>query len=493
MSTNYILSIDQSTTSTKVLLIDRDGICIYKSNILHRQFYPQPGWVEQDAEEIFQNVLRGIYDVLHHSGTTPEKIAGIAITNQTGAFVLWSRKTGRPVSPLIGWQCSRGQAAVERLSEPAIAEFYASTGTVPSGFMPAAKVRWLFDEKPELQAQAERGELAFGSVDSWLIWCLTGGESHVTDCGNACVTQLLDLYTLDWSDAALRTFSLPRAMLPKILDSDAIFGRCHVSSLPQWPIAAVMGDSNAALLSQGAFLPGSIKATYGTGVSVLLNMGSTPTPEKNGLLPGVAWKLGGVPTYVLEGTAVCAGASIGWLVDELGIIPDSAQTDALARSISGTDGVYFVSAFNGLGTPYWDTNAAACIIGMRRGVGKAHLIRAALEGVAYQITDILYAGLGPDLQTYPIYADGGMTKNTFLMQFQADITGAEIKQNNIDESSALGAAYLAGIQLGFWDDLASIPGSKQSRTVYQPMLPRHAARTLYAGWKNAIKTARGTR
>lgn len=493
MKPDYILSIDQSTTSTKVLLVNRDGTCVCKSNLPHRQFYPQPGWVEQDAEEIFQNALRGIHDVLRRSGAAPESVAGVAITNQTGAFVLWSRDTGMPVYPLIGWQCSRGQAAVERLREAAIAEFYASTGTAPSGFMPAAKLRWLFDTQPELQARAERGELAFGSVDSWLIWRLTGGERHVTDCGNACVTQLLDLYTLDWSDAALRAFSLPRAMLPALLDSDAVFGRCRLPGLPQWPIAAVMGDSNAALLSQGAFRPGSVKATYGTGVSVLLNMGSTPTPERNGLLPGVAWKLGGIPTYVLEGTAVCAGASIGWLVDELGIVPDAAQTDALARSISGTDGVYFVSAFNGLGTPYWDANAAACIVGMRRGAGKAHLVRAALEGVAYQIADILHAGLGEDLQPYPIYADGGMTKNTFLMQFQSDITGAEIRQNNIDESSALGAAYLAGIQLGFWTDLASTPGAKQPRTVYRPKLPPHEAGKLYAGWQAAIKTARSVR
>lgn len=483
----YIIAIDQSTSATKVLLVDRQGRIIRRASHAHRQYYPRPDWVEQDAMEIFDNTVRGIFDVVQ--GMNPSDIAAVAITNQTGAFVLWDQATGEPVYPVVGWQCGRGQPVVDRMTPEELEIFRRSAGSSPSAFLPATKLRWLFEHEPSIYTRAKRGEILFGSMDCWLIWKLTGGKVHGIDYGNACITQLFNIFEQRWDADTLSLLEVPLTMLPQPIDSDGDFGVVSIKGLPKWPISGVIGDSNGALFGQCGFDEGSIKVTYGTGASILLNVGGQAVPARNGLLPVIAWRRGGVPTYVLEGTAVCAGASVNWMVEDLKLLENAGETEALARSVESTDGVYFVSAFTGLGTPYWDAGARGCIVGLGRGTKKAHIVRAALEGIAYQVTDMLYAGVGTSVAGRTMVVDGGASKNDFLMQFQADIAGVTVVRSGVEESSAMGAAYIAGIRQGIWPDTDAVRSLERSRCVYHPAMTREEAERLWTGWQTAVRKA----
>ena len=438
----YVLAIDQSTSATKVILVNEAGEIVRQAAHAHALLHPTAEWVEYDAEEIFRNTVAGLRDLLADGAAATGEISGVGITNQTGAFVLWDRRTGEPVHQAIGWQCGRGQPVCEAMSEEEKKAFLRASGCAVSPFLPAAKLRWLLDERPDLQKRAEAGELCFGSMDSWLIWKLTGGRVHATDYGNACITQLFNIYEKKWDDSILRILRIPERILPKVMDTNGPFGTLNVEGIPPYPILAVAGDSNAALFGQFGFERGSIKITYGTGASLLYNIGQIPVQAINGFSPVIAWSYSGTPTYVLEGTAVCAGDSLVWL-KEVGIIRSAAETEATAAQVSDNGGVYFVSAFTGLGTPNWNPTARACIVGMGRGTSKAHVIRAALEGIAYQIADMYYA-LPDGMPRASVLVDGGATRNRFLMQFQSDLLGSTVTRRICEESSALGVAYMAG-------------------------------------------------
>lgn len=486
----YIISIDQSTTSSKVFLINDRGKICYKANYPHKQYYPRQGWVEQDAEEIFENVKKGVQEILENGEASSSEIKGVALTNQTGAFVLWDKKTGQPVYHIIGWQCGRGYSVVEKMSDKEIALFIKKTGGEPSAFYPASKLKWLFEQNPDLHERARAGEVLFGTIDSWLIWKLTDGKVHASDYGNACLTQLFNIFEQRWDTDILEWLEVPEHILPETLESDGDFGKVMIQGVPEWPICAVIGDSNGALFGQCGFETGKIKITYGTGVSVLVNMGKEAVGAKNGLMPAVSWKRNGEVNYVLEGTAVCAGASINWLVNELGVLESAEESERLAQSIDSTEGVYFVSAFSGLGTPYWDKNARACIWGMKSGVGKAHLVRAALEGITYQVRDILHAAFGEKLPEGILLADGGMTANAYLMQFQADITGMSVVRNKMEDSSAIGASYIAGLKLKIWQNINEIKELLEEKEIYKPKMKKEEAQRLYLGWLKAVEQAR---
>lgn len=486
----YIISIDQSTTSSKVFLINNRGEICYKINYPHKQYYPRQGWVEQDAEEIFENVKRGIQEIVEKGEVPLSEVKGLALTNQTGAFVLWDKKTGRPVCRIVGWQCGRGHFVVEKMSDEEIALFIEKTGSAPSAFYPASKLRWLFEQNPALYERAKAGEVLFGTIDVWLIWKLTAGRVHATDYGNACLTQLFNIFEQRWDADILALLEIPKNILPQTMESDGEFGTVEIPGMPKWPICAVIGDSNGALFGQCGFETGKIKITYGTGVSVLVNMGKKAERAKNGMMPAISWKRNGEANYVLEGTAVCAGASISWLADELGVLKSAEESEELARSIDSTEGIYFVSAFSGLGTPHWDKNARACILGMKSGVGKAHLARAALEGIAYQVKDILHAVFGEKLPEGTLLADGGMTANAYLMQFQADITGMSVVRNKMEDSSAIGVSYIAGLKLGIWKNINEIKELSGNKEIYKPKMKKEEAQKLYQGWLNAVEQAR---
>ncbi len=486
----YLIVVDQSTSSSKVFLMDSEGNICGRKNYPHKQYYPRPGFVEQDAEEIFQNVERGIREIALNGEAGLSEIRGIAVTNQTGAFVLWDKETGKPVCNIVGWQCGRGHSVVEKLTDEEMRFFKERTGSEPSAFYPASKLRWVFEHDSGLHERAKAGEVLFGTIDSWLVWRLTKGKVHATDFGNACLTQLFNIFRQKWDEDILRMLEVPECILPEPLESDGEFGNAEIWGLPEIPICAVIGDSNGALFGQCGFESGKIKITYGTGVSVLVNMGKQPLKAKNGLLPAISWKRNGEAYYVLEGTAVCAGASVNWLMEELEILQSAEESEKLAGNVDSTEGVYFVSAFNGLGTPHWDENAKACILGMKGGTGKAHIVRAALEGIAYQVRDILHAVYGEKLPSGVLLADGGMTANSWLMQFQADIVGMTVVRNKMEDSSATGAAYIAGLKLGIWKNIDEIKALAKEKEYYEPKMEKEKAEELYRGWLKAVEKAR---
>ncbi len=486
----YIISIDQSTVSTKTVLLDEQGDIVCKASFVHKQYYPQPEWIEQDACEIYDNTVKGILQVLKESAVELPEIKALAITNQTGAFVIWDKMTGEPVFPVIGWQCGRGKEICDGINPEQMKIINEATSCMPSAFQPLTKLAWLFKYYPDLHARAKAGEILFGSMDTWLVWKLTNGKKHVIDYGNACNTQMLNIVTLQWAEDVLALFDFPLCMFPVPTDSDGDFGTVEAEGLPKWPISGVIGDSNAALYSQCGFNEGSVKVTYGTGASILFNKGHQPVTEKNGLFPVVAWKIGGEATYVLEGTTVCAGAVINWLIDDLKLIENPKETETLCASVPNTEGVYFVPAFTGLGTPFWDSEARACIVGMGRGTKKAHIVRAALESIAYQVTDMIKAGTDDDrTEMLTILVDGGVTKNSLLMQFQADISRSVVIRNEIDESSAVGAAYVAGVKAGIWKDQEQLKNLNRNRQRFETRMDDEERERLYSGWKKAVSKA----
>jgi glycerol kinase len=481
---SFILAIDQSTAGTKALLSDEQGFITAKDSINHKQYYPAPGWVEHDAEEIWQNVVKLISRLPEQAGVSLDEINGIAISNQRETTVAWDRATGKPLAPAVVWQCQRGAGICENLSEHG-EMIRARTGLQLSAYYPAAKAAWLLQHVPGLKQKALTGDACIGTVDAYLVFRLTGGESFKTDYSNASRTQLFNLHTLTWDHEICELFDIPLSCLPQIEFSDAVFGNTLEKLFGRrLPIAGVMGDSHAALFGQGCLKPGMAKATYGTGSSIMLNNGSSYAKPPVGIAASLAWGWRGEINYVLEGNVTSSGDTLNWLINELELVSSPQEIDELAEGISSTEGVYLVPAFSGLGAPYFDSDARGAIVGMSRGCTRRHISRAALESIAYQNHAVVEA-MGVSIAELRV--DGGPTRSTVLMQFQSDLLGCPVRCSIAQEISALGAAYMCGLTLGFFKNQESIAAWQQSGKVYRPSLTREQSENLTDGWKEAVR------
>ena len=489
----YVLALDQGTTSSRAILYDEGAQVVAVAQHPFTQHYPQPGHVEHDALEIWATQEQAMREVLAAAGVAPEAVAAVGITNQRETTVIWDRATGQPVGPAIVWQCRRTAERCDELTrEGHAAMIREKTGLVVDAYFSATKAEWMLNQAPELRQRAERGELLFGTVDTWILWNLSGKRLHLTDVSNASRTMLFNIHTLDWDDALLELFGIPRAMLPQVRASSEVYGETDEAVFgARVPVAGIAGDQQAALFGQGCFAEGMAKNTYGTGCFLLMNTGSKPIPSSHGLLTTVGWKIGEQVTYALEGSVFIAGAGVQWLRDELGIIKDAAETEILAHSVPDSNGVYIVPAFTGLGAPYWDPYARGSIFGLTRGANRAHIARAMLEAIAYQTRDVLDA-MGEDsaLNVQRLLVDGGAVANSFLMQFQADLLGAAVVRPEHHESTARGAAYLAGLAVGVWSSLEELSAlSVSACTTFSPQMAEEERDGLYRGWKRANERA----
>ncbi|WP_168013598.1 glycerol kinase GlpK [Halomonas salinarum] len=495
MNKGYILAIDQGTTGSTVLVFDHDGTARGKAYREFQQYYPKPGWVEHDAEMIWNVTHQVVSEALTHADILPDQIVGIGITNQRETTVLWDRETGEPVHRAIVWQDRRAAGICETLREEGLeATFRDKTGLVCDPYFSGTKVRWLLDNVSGLRERAERGELAFGTIDSWLVYKLTGGRVHATDVSNASRTLMYNIHTLEWDEALLDLLKVPAVLLPEVKASSSLFGETDPDAFfgARVPVAGIAGDQQAALFGEACHGEGMAKNTYGTGSFLLMNTGTQPVASQHGLLTTIAWRIGDEPVeYALEGAIFVTGAAVQWLRDELGIIEDAADTERMALSLSGNDNVYFVPALTGLGAPYWDPYARGTLLGVTRGTTKAHIARAVLESIAYQARDIVEVMVDESgIPLRELRADGGGAVNTFLMQFQADVLGVPVKVPRITETTALGAAYLAGLATGFWKDRAEIDAKWQLAQRYQPAMPEAERAALYQRWHRAVALSR---
>lgn len=481
----YILALDEGTTSARAILFDREANIISMAQNEIPQYYPNPGWVEQDPMEIYACQYAAMTECVAKSGIDPSEIAAIGITNQRETTVVWEKATGRPIANAIVWQCRRTAELCEGLIADGHADRIARiTGLLPDAYFSATKLRWLLDHTEGAQARAEAGELLFGTVDTWLLWKLTGGKCHFTDRTNASRTMLCDLDGCDWSDELLTLFNIPRGMLPKILPSGSIYGKTELMGATL-PIGGMAGDQQAALFGQGCFKPGDAKNTYGTGCFLLANTGNVRVGG-DGLLVTAAATVGDEPVcYALEGSVFTGGAVIKWLRDEMHLIDDAKDSEYFARKVPDSGGVYIVPAFTGLGAPYWDMHARGMITGLTRGCGRNHIIRAALESIAYQSEDLLSAMSGKAGALSALRVDGGASANDFLMQFQADISGIPVIRSSITEATAAGAAFLAGLTVGFWHSREELSALTENGTVFEPKMSESERITLLDGWHRA--------
>lgn len=490
----YILAIDQSTSASKVMLFDRDARLVHRVSIGHKQYYPQPGFVEHDPMEILENVKNGMMAVMEESSIPVEAIAAIAITNQRETAMIWDKNTGQPLCHAAVWQCQRGAAFCDALKSKGLNDWVQQkTGLLIDPYFSASKLRWMMQHNDNASEKAEMGDLLLGTMDSWLLWKLTNGKVHATDHSNACRTMLFNIGELRWDIELIDLFGLKESMFPEIRFSDEIFGYTSPEVIfdRPVPIAGLIGDSHGALFGQRCFAPGTGKATYGTGSSVMVNIGNTPVSPPKGLVTSIGFGSNKTIDYVFEGNIHCTGDTINWLKDELKLIGHSSETAPLANSIDGNMGVYFVPAFVGLGAPYWDNNARACIVGLSRNSTKAHVVRAALESIAFQIkdlTDLMSANANVPLKELRV--DGGATKNNFLMQFQSDMLQSAVIRSEIEEISALGATLMAGIAIGWWKDTEALKNLKMEGNTFEPAMPKDKMQKLYAGWKTAVGQAR---
>ena len=486
----YILALDQGTTSSRAILFDSEqNILAIRQHEL-TQHYPHEGWVEQDPMEIWSTQYAAMLEVLSAADVSPADVAGIGITNQRETTILWDKNTGRPIHNAIVWQCRRTADIVDRLVQDGLSgHIRRTTGLVPDAYFSGTKIKWLLDHVEGAREKAERGEILFGTVDSWLVWKLTGGKVHITDATNAARTMIFDIHRLDWDDTLLHALDIPRAMLPRVCSSSEVYGSV---SLPggDIPIAGIAGDQQAALFGQTCFAAGDAKNTYGTGCFLLMHTGSEPVFSKNGLITTIAASGPGRIRYALEGSVFTAGAAVQWLRDEMGLISDAAASEAAARSVTDTGGVYVVPAFTGLGAPYWNQYARGTITGITRGFTRAQLIRATLESIAYQTYDICRAmesDAGVELTRLRV--DGGASANDLLMQLQSDLLGAEVLRPACIETTALGAAYLAGLAVGYWKDTADIKQNRQTGRIFLPEMPERTRAKLLKGWNRALTAA----
>ena len=483
----YILALDQGTTSSRAILFDHEqNILAIRQHEL-TQHYPHEGWVEQDPMDIWSTQYAAMLEVLAAAGVSPAEVAGIGITNQRETTILWERDTGRPVYNAIVWQCRRTAGIVDELVRQGLGgHIRQTTGLIPDAYFSGTKIKWILDHVEGARERAARGEILFGTVDSWLVWKLTGGRVHITDATNAARTMIFDIHKLDWDDTLLQALGIPRAMLPRVCSSSEIYG--HVA-LPggNVPIAGIAGDQQAALFGQTCFDAGDAKNTYGTGCFLLMNTGTQACESKNGLLTTVGIRIGNETQYALEGSVFVGGAVIQWLRDEMRFFADSRDAEYYARKVPDTGGVYLVPAFTGLGAPHWDMYARGCLIGLTRGTRREHIIRAAQESIAYQVNDLLAAmarDTGVPLTTLSV--DGGASRDSFLMQFQADISDCTIRRPVIRETTALGACYLAGLAAGVWKDRAELKQLWRCDTLYQPDMEADIRARLLAGWDKAV-------
>lgn len=491
---NYILTIDQSTSATKTMLFNRRGELESRKNIPHKQYYPQAGFVEHDPLEIFENTLVAIKNVLGEKGIDDKDLASIAITNQRETALIWDKQTGQPAGNAAVWQCLRGAEICKSLIEKGYNELIKEkTGLLIDPYFSASKLQWMMQNIEGLAQKAKDGCLLFGTMDSWLLWKLTDGKVHATDYSNACRTLLFNIHTLQWDDELIELFGLQRNMFPEVRYSDEIFGYTDPSVVfdAPVPVAGLMGDSHAALFGQNCFTPGMAKATYGTGSSIMLNIGIKPLDAPEGLVTSIGYGQNNQIHYVFEGNIHCTGDTINWLKNEVGLIGDASETEALAKSVEDNNGVYFVPAFGGLGAPYWDNHARACLSGMPRNTTKAHIVRAALESIAFQVKDLISLMEGEGgIHLKELRVDGGPTRNDFLMQFQSGILNREVNRSTMEEISALGVTFMAGLATGFWKDIHAIEALRKAGKLFQPALEKQEIEKLFSGWKKAVARAR---
>ena len=488
----YIMALDQGTTSSRCIIFDHSGAMLASAQKEFAQHYPEPGWVEHDAAEIWETTLEVARGAMAKAGLSAADIAAIGITNQRETTVVWDKETGAPVCPAIVWQCRRTAPMADALAASGWAEkIRQKTGLVPDAYFSGTKLRWILDKVPGARQGAEEGRLLFGTIDSWLIWKLTGGRAHVTDVTNASRTMLFDIRRLRWDPELLELFGIPEQMLPRVQPSSCIYGETEPGLFGgKIPVAGAAGDQQSALFGQCCFEAGDVKNTYGTGCFLLMHTGSEPVFSENGLITTIAASGPGRIRYALEGSVFTAGAAVQWLRDELKLIPDAAASEAEARSVADTGGVYVVPAFTGLGAPYWNQYARGTITGITRGFTRAQLVRATLESIAYQTCDICRAmesDAGVELTRLRV--DGGAAANDLLMQFQSDLLGAEVLRPACIETTALGAAYLAGLAVGYWKDTADIRQNRQTGRIFLPEMPERTRAKLLKGWNRALTTA----
>jgi len=491
----YILVIDQGTTGSAALLFDEEGRIVSSADSEISQIYPQPGWVEHDPKEIFRTSLVVAQEALQKAVVSASQVKGMGITNQRETTVVWDRRTGEPVNNAIVWQCRRTAPLCEELKAKGLAQtIREKTGLPIDAYFSATKLRWILDHIPEGQRRAQQGDLLFGTIDSWLVWNLTGGAVHITDYSNASRTMLFNIHTLEWDRELLAVLDIPEAVLPKVLPSSQVYGETAAGLLgdARVPLGGIAGDQQAALFGQACYDACMAKNTYGTGSFILLNTGDKPIPSEKGLVTTIAWGLAGKVAYAMEGSIFITGAAVQWLRDGLGLIKSAAESEPLARSVPDNGGVYFVPAFVGLGAPYWDMYARGTIIGLTRGTTGGHLARATLEAIAYQTRDVVEVmSTEACLQVALLRVDGGGTANALLMQFQADILGVTIQPALVAETTSLGAAYLAGLAVGLWKDTTELARMWRAAETYEPKMSVDQRETLYAGWKRAVECARG--
>ena len=493
----YVLAVDQGTTSSRAILFDKLGNIVSMAQYPITQHYPSPGWVEHDPMEILSTELLAMEEVYEKSGLSPTDIAAIGITNQRETTIIWDKATGKPVSNAIVWQCRRTAGICETLKADGLSDtVLQKTGLLIDPYFSGTKIRWILDQDPTLQRRAEQGELLFGNVESWLIWNLTGGAAHVTDYSNAARTMLFDIDKLCWDEELCSILNIPLCMLPTPVPSSMVYGTVSpavrgLTALAGTPIAGSIGDQPAALFGQGCFQPGQAKNTYGTGCFTLLNIGSQSARSHQGMVTSVGWSLGGKVSYAIEGSAFNAGSAIQWLRDECKIIAAAHECDILAETLSHNDGVYFVPAFTGLGAPYWDTGARGSFFGMTRGTGKAHMCRAVLESIAYEVMDLvttMEAESGTKLRELRV--DGGASVSDFMMQFQADLLDLNVIRPTMVETTAAGAAFMAGLATGVWSGTEELSKLQVTDRIFRPDMAPELRQTLAHNWHTAVELSR---
>ena len=488
----YVVALDQGTTSSRAVIMDETGKVIAAHGIEFPQIYPQPGWVEHDPQDILSSQTQSLKIAVEKSGIDVHDIAAIGITNQRETTMIWDKNTGKPVCNAIVWQCRRTAAEIERLKAEGATEIIRKkTGLIPDAYFCASKIQWVLRNIPGAKVAAQAGDLIFGTVDTWLIWNLTKEKAHVTDVSNASRTMLYNIHEMDWDDELLEMMDIPRGILPKVLDSSGVVGTLDASILGvEIPIAGIAGDQQAALFGQACFEKGMVKTTYGTGGFLLMQTGEEAVESKNGLLTTIAWRINGKTEYALEGSVFVAGAAVQWLRDEMKLISSAAETEEIALSVENSGGVYVVPAFTGLGAPYWDMYGRGTVVGMTRGTGRAHLVRATLEAIAFQNADVMDAMVkDSEIPLAQMRADGGASANGFLMQFQADILGIPVVRPSVTETTAMGAAFLAGLAVGVWESREQVAAIWKTDTVFQPRWTEGQRDEQLKQWHRAVLRA----
>ncbi len=494
----YVLALDQGTTSSRAIVFDKKGNIVSKAQNEFEQIYPQAGWVEHDPLSILYSQFQAVSSCIMSGGISPEDIAGIGITNQRETTILWDRQTGKPVYNAIVWQCRRTAEICEELKAQGLEDYIKEkTGLVVDAYFSATKIKWILDNVPSARELAEQGRLLFGTVETWLIWNLTGGSVHVTDYSNASRTMLFDVDNLCWDKFLCEKLGIPMSILPEPVPSSKIYGRVSkgilgLEFLEGIPICGAIGDQPAALFGQGCFEPGQAKNTYGTGCFLLMNTGKNRVKSKNNLVTGVAWGIGNEVEYAIEGSAFNAGSVIKWLRDELHMIDTAKRCDELAESVPDANGIYFVPAFTGLGAPYWDMYARGTLVGLTRGVNRAHIARSVLEAIAYQVTDLLEAMKSDSgIDFTELRVDGGASVSDIMMSIQADMIRCSVNRPKNVETTALGAAYLAGLAVGLWESKEDIQNNRKVERVFEPAMDIERRNELYSGWKKAVECSMG--